>query len=177
MEINDKSQIISALTEKVDAFNNYISSLGKDQFEATPDGKWSAGQNLGHLIRSIKPLQLAYGLPKFILKWKFGLANRPSKGYDELVAKYKIRLSEGGRASGRFIPPAIHFEQKDSLTKTYELQKQKLIRKIKRQSEKDLDKYILPHPLLGKLTLREMLFFTIHHNEHHLELFKQRSIL
>ena len=36
----------------------------------------------------------------------------------------------------------------------------------------DLDKYVLPHPLLGKVTLREMLYFTIHHNEHHLELLK-----
>ena len=36
-------------------------------------------------------------------------------------------------------------------------------------SEKDLDKYKLPHPLLGKLTVREMLFFTIYHNEHHLK--------
>ena len=34
-------------------------------------------------------------------------------------------------------------------------------------SEKDLDNYILPHPLLGKLTIREMLFFTIYHVQHH----------
>ena len=34
-------------------------------------------------------------------------------------------------------------------------------------SEKQLDTFILPHPLLGKLTLREMLYFTIYHAEHH----------
>ena len=33
--------------------------------------------------------------------------------------------------------------------------------------EQDLDRYVLPHPLLGKLTLREMLFFTLYHNYHH----------
>jgi|SRR5882672_10633400 len=49
-----------------------------------------------------------------------------------------------------------------------------LIAKIEKQSEADLDKYILLHPLLGKLILREMLYFTIHHNEHHLELLKSR---
>jgi hypothetical protein len=36
-------------------------------------------------------------------------------------------------------------------------------------SEKDLDTLILPHPLLGKVTLREMLYFTIYHVQHHVE--------
>jgi len=175
MQIHDKPEIISALHEKVDAFNNYIILLTKEQFEATPNGKWSAGQNLDHLIRAIKPLQLAYGLPKIALRIMFGKTNRPSKTYDELVAKYKAKLAAGGRASGPFIPPFISFEKKDELIKKYNDQKQKLIEKIEKQSEKDLDDYILPHPLLGKVTLREMLYFTVHHNEHHLELLKNRS--
>jgi hypothetical protein len=175
MQIQDKSQIISALNDKVDAFNRYIGSLDKEQFEAAPDGKWSAGQNLDHLIRAIKPLQLAYGLPKFALLILFGKTNRPSRNYDELVAKYKTKLAAGGKASGPFIPPTIRFERKDELIKRYFLQKQKLISKIGKQSEPDLDKYILPHPLLGKVTLREMLYFTIHHNEHHLGLLKART--
>ena len=175
MAVYTKQEIASALEEKVNAFNGYIASLDKEQFEITPGGKWSAGQNLDHLIRSIKPLQLAYWLPKFILKTIFGKANRPSRTYDELVTRYKTKLAAGGRASGPFIPPVISFEQKDALLKTYETQKRKLISKINRQNEKVLDLYILPHPLLGKLTLREMLFFTIHHNEHHLESLKNRS--
>jgi hypothetical protein len=175
MEIHDKPEIISALNENVDAFNNYIAPLSKEQFEATPNNKWSAGQNLDHLIRAIKPLQLAYGLPKFALRIMFGKTNRPSKTYDELVTKYKTKLAAGGRASGPFIPPFISFEKKDELVKRYDEQKRKLIAKIEKQSEKDLDIYILPHPLLGKVTLREMLYFTIHHNEHHLESLKNRS--
>ena len=175
MQIQDKPQIISALNEKIDAFNSYIEPLNKEQFEASPKGKWSAGQNLDHLIRAIKPLQLAYGLPKFALLILFGKTNRPSRAYDELVTKYKTKLAAGGKARGPFIPPFIRFEQKDELIKKYSLQKQKLTRKIEKQSEGDLDNYILPHPLLGKVTLREMLFFTIHHNEHHLGLLKNRN--
>lgn len=175
MSIYNKQEITSALDEKVNSFNNFIAALDKEKFEATPDGKWSAGQNLDHLIRSIKPLHLAYALPKFILKLLFGKANRPSKQYDELVAKYKAKLSAGGRASGPFIPPPVSFTQKDILINRYQQHKQKLIKKIQQQGEEDLDKYILPHPLLGKLTLREMLFFTVHHNEHHLELLKSRN--
>lgn len=175
MHIQDKPQIISSLNEKVDAFNDFILPLNKEQFEATPGNKWSAGQNLDHLIRAIKPLQLAYGLPKFALRVLFGKTNRPSRTYDEIVTKYKNKLAAGGRASGPFIPPVILFEKKEELLKKYEEQKQNLIAKIEKQSEKDLDVYILPHPLLGKVTLREMLFFTIHHNEHHLESLKNRG--
>ena len=40
-------------------------------------------------------------------------------------------------------------------------------------SEKDLDKYILPHPLLGRMPLREMLFFTIYHTQHHTNSIKE----
>ena len=69
--------------------------LNKEQFETSPNGKWSAGQNLDHLIRAINPLQLAYGLPKVALRILFGKTNRPSKTYDELVAKYKAKLAAG----------------------------------------------------------------------------------
>jgi len=100
MQIHDKPEIIAALNEKVDDFNRYISSLNKEQFEVSQNGKWSAGQNLDHLIRAIKPLQLAYGLPKFALTILFGKANRPSRTYDELVIKYKTKLTGGARQAG-----------------------------------------------------------------------------
>lgn len=174
MSLYNKKEIIEALNEKVNTFTQFISGLGKEDFEVMPGGKWSAGQNLEHLIRSIKPLQTAYSLPKFMLALLFGKSNRPSKTYDALVEKYKARLAAGGRARGPFIPPVVLFDKKDLLIKEYERHKTKLIKKIEKHSEEELDKYILPHPLLGKLTLREMLFFTVHHNQHHLDLLKSR---
>jgi len=174
MQIQNKQEIIAALDEKIIAFTNYIAGLNKEKFEASPNGKWSAGQNLDHLIRAIQPLQMAYSLPKFVLRMVFGKTNRASRSYEEVVAKYKSKLSAGGRASGPFIPPVITFDKKDRLIKKYDQHKKKLTAKIEKQDEVDLDKYILPHPLLGKVTLREMLFFTIHHNQHHLESLKNR---
>jgi hypothetical protein len=169
-----RPEIVEGLTKNIDAFNQYISKLNKQEFEASPAGKWSPGQNLDHLIRSIEPLVLAYSMPKFMLKWKFGKANRPSKSFEALVEKYKLKLSAGGSASARFQPARIQFDDKEKLIEKYYLLKKRLLKKINRWREEDLDNYILPHPLLGKLTLREMLFFTIYHNEHHLVLLKQR---
>lgn len=170
-----KKEIIYHLNQKTEAFLTYIIALDKDGFEARPAEKWSAGQNLEHLIRSIKPLQPAYSLPKFILKMKFGVANRPSRNYDDLVKRYKEKLQLGGGASGPFIPPPVSFDQKGSMIKQYRAEREKLSLKVSRQNEADLDKYVLPHPLMGKLTMREMLYFTIHHNEHHLKLLVERS--
>lgn len=175
MLIYKKQEIIVELKIKVDNFNSYIATLDKRKFEVTPDGKWSAGQNLEHLIRSMKPLKYAYGLPKFMLRLLFGKANRPSRSYDELVAKYKRKLKEGGRASRAYIPPVIDFDRKEKMIRNYQQQASRLIKIIRLHKEAELDKYILPHPLLGKLTLREMLFFTIHHNEHHLSLLLKRE--
>jgi hypothetical protein len=44
---------------------------------------------------------------------------------------------------------------------------EELGRRVVSWSEIDLDRYRLPHPLLGKLTVREMLFFTLQHLAHH----------
>ncbi|MCP5097860.1 MAG: DinB family protein, partial [Chloroflexi bacterium] len=42
-----------------------------------------------------------------------------------------------------------------------------LVKALTKWSEKDLDNLMLPHPLLGNMTVREMLFFTLYHNMHH----------
>jgi hypothetical protein len=41
--------------------------------------------------------------------------------------------------------------------------------------EAPLDRYCLPHPALGRLTVREMLFFSLYHNAHHLNLVVSRA--
>src|SRR6266496_5071862 len=129
MSIQNKDEIIIALNEKINAFNYFISPMTKEEFEASPGGKWSAGQNLDHLIRAIKPLQLAFRLPKFFLKLFLGRSNRPSKSYEQMVEKYKSKLAAGGKASGPFIPPVILFENKNALLKTYEKEKLNFVRK------------------------------------------------
>ena len=174
LPIYSRSEIAAGLIKNIDAFNQYISGLNKTQFESGLAGKWSAGQNLDHLIRSIKPLVQLYGLPKIILRWGFGKANRPSKSFEALVEKYKLKLSGGGIAGGRFLPAPVPFDQKQKLIVKYDHLKNSLVKKIHKWKEPELDEYILPHPLLGKVTLREMLFFTIYHNEHHLLLLQQR---
>ncbi len=62
---------------------------------------------------------------------------------------------------------AIGLDKKEQLTNSLLKIVKDLSKKIDKYSEVELDEYLLPHPLLGKLTVREMLFFTIHHVEQH----------
>lgn len=155
------------------AFTKYIQGLSLRQLEFAPADKWNALQQTEHLIKSIEPVNMALALPFFVLRLLFGKANRTSKSYDELVAKYQSKLKAGGRAPGRFVP-----EGKEKNTEVLEGKLLGLVDSLKKKvnalSEDQLDQYILPHPLLGKLTLREMIYFTIYHVQHHHKLVKNQ---
>ena len=166
-----KKEELSALLQHNHAqFIKLTEQLTDADFCFAPNGKWSAGQQLDHLVKSVSPVNMAMGLPKFIPKLLFGAANRPSKSYEGLVEKYTLKLKEGGRATGRFVPREVVAAQTEDLVKQLSLLVKKLCIKTERQTEEGLDTFILPHPLLGKLTFREMLFFTAYHAEHHRQL-------
>jgi hypothetical protein len=96
-----------------------------------------------------------------------GKANRPSRTYNELVKKYQGKLHQGGKAPKRFAPEKARWDQKQQLMEDLKREVTTLNKRLKKYSEASLDELILPHPLLGKLTLRAMLYFTIYHAGHH----------
>ncbi len=163
----NKEEIVQSLQENHAKFIQQIHALQDVEFCYVPEGKWSAAQQLDHLVRSVSPVRMALNIPKFILQWRFGLANRPSLTFEKLVNKYTTKLNEGGRATGQFIPPIVDSNKREKLLHQLKSQVDKLSKNILAQNEKSMDTYILPHPLLGKLTFREMCYFTIYHVEHH----------
>ncbi len=162
----NKSELQQNLLKQYASFIDCINSLPPEEVEISHNGKWSPVKQVDHLVRSVAPVRLAFTLPSFFLRIFFGTANRPSRKYDELVARYHTKLQTGGKASGRFLP---HEKPLSVLKLTTQLTGliKSLNLKLDSFSEEQLDKLILPHPLLGKLTLREMLYFTIYHVQHH----------
>lgn len=168
----EKQAIATQLTENYCVFSTYINSLTPEHLVFAKNDKWTAAQQLLHIISSVKPVRQALGLPKFILKMLFGKANRQSKSYEQLIAKYQQKLQSGGKAPARFVPKKIAAADCPKLTKELNKEVEKLISKVNNYSEQQLDAFILPHPLLGKLTIREMLYFTMYHVQHHEKLIK-----
>ena len=168
-----KEDIIESLSKNHNEFIDLLLSLNENDFLLSVNNKWSAGQQFKHICLSVSPLALGLRLPVIFLRIFFGKANRLSKTYDELVAKYYDKLQKGGVASGRFVPKPIAFEQRKDLERKLSGSVKQLCKNVEGFTEAQLDTYILPHPLLGKLTVREMLYFTIYHVEHHKDLILQ----
>jgi hypothetical protein len=173
-----KNEIIAGLHASNTELLHFCQSLSDELFFRQPSQKWSIAQNVIHLRISAKATQLAYGAPKLFLRMYTGKPNRPSRGYEELVRRYQQRLAAGGKATGRFIPPVVTpGETKQALLQSYKMSMQRLLTLIERKwKDSQLDFYLAPHPLLGKLTLRELAFFTIYHTEHHLAIMRLRSM-
>ncbi|HQZ97400.1 MAG TPA: DinB family protein [Pyrinomonadaceae bacterium] len=164
----DRSTIINKLNENYSAFLDLIAEMPEAEFTFSPDGtKWTPGQQLDHLCRSVAPLNKGLKAPEFALIAMFGKADHASSSYDELVARYQSELAGGGSAPAPFRPEAILYNKKDELLADLRGQIERLSKSIEKYDEEKLDKLVLPHPLLGKLTIREMLYFTIYHGEHH----------
>lgn len=168
----DKAKIISNLEQEVLLTTTFLRSLPKEKFFSRPFPEtWSPAENARHLILSVRPLLMAFSLPGFVLRLLFGKPNRPGRTFDQVVEKYKAKLAAGGRATAPFIPRVENADaEPEILVQQFASAYNRFGRKMAGWPEHQLDQYLLPHPLLGKLTLREMLYFTVYHVAHHREL-------
>lgn len=165
-----KNEIITAAENAFTRLSQGCNGIDEVLFFRRPGEKWSVAENIQHLIISTNTSSLAWYLPLFLVRWIGGTPNRNSRTYDELKDKYYKKLSEGGRASSRFVPKPIEIKYgKQKLLDNWNNATAKFIRTLrKNRTEKDLDNYLVKHPLLGRITLRELGYFTIFHTEHHL---------
>jgi DinB family protein len=168
----DKSELKAYLVKNYQQFINYVDELTLDEYDFAPDGKWTAGQQTEHLIKSTNPIVKGLGMPKFVLKLKFGKANRESKTYDELVAKYQLKLEQGGKSTNQYNPKVVPGSQRQKKSKQLLHNIELIASKLASWSEEDLDNYIVAHPLLGKITVRELFYFSAYHAHHHQLLIK-----
>ena len=60
-----------------------------------------------------------------------------------------------------------NLKDKSYLTSQMQQEYKKLAYKTRKLSDKHLDTVILPHPLMGKMPIRELLMWTPYHTEHH----------
>lgn len=187
MEIGDpftKDELIAAFSKANKDISRYFSSIALAQFFTAPANKWSPAANLDHLIKSITPVTIALRLPTFLLAILFGKATVSSKRVGEIKQIYLRKLAEGAKASRAFIPknnknlsdPA---KGKELLITEWNKATEKLMLSFSQWNEDELEKIRLPHPILGKLTVREMMLFTLYHYSHHLnnveKLLKEKS--
>ena len=165
-----KAEIAVAFETEFTAVYNFFAAIDDAQFLAAPPGVWSPAENLVHLIKSCAPVIMALNLPKTGLRIRFGWVKQETRTLVQVRHTYvNEALAGGGKAGGPFLPEVLEpldGAQKRILEK-WQQKGIELQAALTKWSDKALDSYLLPHPLLGKMTVREILFFTLYHNMHH----------
>jgi hypothetical protein len=168
-----KESILSTLDKTQLEVSTFFGSQTPAGFHHRTGDAWSLSENLEHLIRSVKPVAKAMRLPKVTLRLMFGTPSELSRSFEGIKDAYVQELAKGAQASGRFVPAAPHATGDLATAQTKLLEQWRkvsgeLIAALRSWEEHELDQYALPHPILGKLTIREMLFFTIYHDMRHM---------
>lgn len=164
-----KPTILSNLSASFEVLYKTATLVPDDKFNVSVQNKWTPAENISHLVTATKMTLLPFTLPKFVPALLYGKSNGTSKTYDELVAAYESKLAGGAKATGAYVPKKINYDR-EKLAKQILNEGEKLVNAIDAKwTEEQLDSYRVAHPILGKLTLRELAYFTIYHNIHHTE--------
>jgi DinB superfamily len=171
------SEIIAALEEVHEEGVAYWARFSDAEFFSRAGVHWSPAEHVRHLTKSMTPILPALRLPKIALRAAFGIASRKGMTYAALQTVYARALDEGGNA-GRFAPSEETGDggtaRRDAIMDDHSETVRGLTAAIARWTDAQLDRYRLPHPLLGKLSVREMLLFTVLHNAHHVLVAQRR---
>lgn len=167
----DKSVIISFLQithssfwETASQFPNPIIAI---------NGKWSVAQNVQHLNIGLSRLNTYLALPKSSIETNFGLSGRDSKSNETMAKVFRDAFENGVKSTESFLPDANLQTRIEDLTLQGKEFLKSVIENLQNWSEEELESYNCPHPFLGKITAREILYFTIYHVQHHHETIKR----
>ncbi len=165
----DKEAIANLIEDKYSHLIEWLKAHPEDQWETGPEGKWTTGQQALHLLQSIKPLNAAMSMPKFLIRYKFGKANRPVRDYNAVVNRYNERLekAKGKTYKGSENMKVPSLKEKKYIINRLQVEQKKLQYKTRKWKDKHLDNLILPHPLMGKMPVREVVMWSAYHVEHH----------
>lgn len=171
----EKKEIVEILEQKHQDLFDWLKTVTDEQWMQGPKDRWTTGQHILHLADSARLLNKALGYPKFLLKYKFGTSNRPPRNYKEVAKRYEERLAESKEKAAKYNidlkTPSV--KDRKHLIQRLQILNKKLQYETTKLKDQHLDRLLLPHPLMGKMTLREIIMWTAHHTEHHVEILKR----
>jgi len=165
-----KKELETAYAELINWVNEQpIENLNK---EITPN-KWPIAHHIYHLVKTTRAINQGMNMPKLAMRAMFGKCNRPERTQDELQKKYKDALVQSGmKAPPKYIAESNRNFEKEEIIQKFNTTLDELKTALDKWDEQKMSEYILPHPAIGKCTIREMMYFTIYHTNHHLGLMK-----
>lgn len=177
-EPETRTELGQALSTLVAQGTAFLAPMPDARFFAPQGTAWSPAEHIRHLRKSSAPLVTALKLPRFLLRMRFGSHTGGSRSYTRIRDIYRDHLAAGATA-GRYAPaaeaqPANSSDRRNEIMNAWTAVTVDLTGALAEWSEPDLDRHQLPHPILGPLTVREMLEFTVYHTAHHLRRIDER---
>jgi hypothetical protein len=168
-----KADILAALQSNAETITGYFAGIPDARlFDGDPD-HWSPAHHLMHLARSSAMVGRALRAG--------GLRAHPtsrSRPYGEVLGAAASSVAATPRATllemGRVVVVEPGTRRADVIA-AFERASAELRTVAAEWSEDALDRHALQHPLIGEMTVREMLYFTAFHERHHLRLVKNRE--
>jgi hypothetical protein len=172
--------LIRALSLEERDVAEFFASLSPDEFMLRVGAAWTPAEHLHHLNTAVSAVARGFATSPWMLRLRFGRARRPSRTFVQLRDDYRARLAAGAGARGPFVPPRADLTPEQATSRKAESLARwqrvnaRLVASLERWNESNLDRIRLPHPILGKITAREMAFFIIYHGHHHVVAAKGR---
>lgn len=181
MKLSDpytKDELKIAIDSLKNNLANSFQAIEENIFFQKPTKGWSPAENVQHLNRVTFALRLTFITPKILASLFFGETKNSSRRMEQMAVVYLEALRQG-KDSGFFKAQTENPESKASKRKAElitewnsEWDKYKLA--VDSWSEDELDRVLMPHPFLGKITAREMYMVGILHPVHHANIVSSR---
>jgi len=164
-----KQELIRAFLQNHEAAVAYVAGLSGKQLHYASAGKWSPAQQLQHISLTIAPFPKALASKEY-LSQKFGSIDRPVWDYKTVLEHY---FNTSLKAPAQYVPDGkLKPEQEEEVVQVLYGNLKAIGVLLEGYSEEELDTLVLPHPLLGKLALREMFCLMGYHPLHHIQQMK-----
>ncbi len=161
------SEIATDLMTRAHEVIATFTQLPEDTFFTGPKGRWSAAQHLGHLSLVRQKvnlgLQAKEQLPEAVER--FGTYDLVRQSYLDMLARTPAVFLQNNPF--RVDPDAT--VTKADVIATYSQYSQACEQLLTDWQEEQLSQKAMKHPLLGLLSVREMLYFVHYHEWHHMQ--------
>ena len=166
--VESKEDIRTALAQLKDRGLSIIGQRDEVNLSKKENSKWSPIEEFYHLIQANKAIAKGLATNHFMIKM-LGTPNRATRSYAELTSRYEKKLAQASIGTNPYAPELGRTLSKSEIENDWNESLDILDSEFHKWSEEDLDGFLLPHPLMGRMIVREMMFFAVHHTTRHLE--------
>ena len=165
----NQSELIEQFSTAKNDILDFYTAIPESIFFSKPEIGWSPLENIKHLNTATSVVALFLRKELKFLLLLFGQSDS-KKSIQEIIKNYNDKLNNGSGAgvfSPLFAKSNIDVEKKKTEIKSLIESIQSLINVLPSWTEEELDSTNIVHPILGVMTVREMLYFSIYHLYHH----------